>query len=177
MKYLLEGESSVRLIFRKIDERDFENWMPFFNHPQAAQYLPISADKEPYAQCKAWFERIYQRYDNDLGGMNALIDKKTNKLIGQCGILLQEIDGIVEFEIGYSILPECWGMGYATEAAIRSKELAFQRDYTKSLISIIHIDNVRSQKVALNNGMTLDKSTIFKEMPVNIFRVHKNSRE
>ena len=124
-------------------------------------------------QCEIWFERVFNRYENDLGGMNVLIDKNLNRIVGQCGILIQKIDGISEFEIGYSIMPDCWGKSYATEAAIKSKECAFERGYAVSLISIIHVDNIRSEKVALKNGMFLDKKSVFREMPVNIFRVNK----
>jgi RimJ/RimL family protein N-acetyltransferase len=83
------------------------------------------------------------------------------------------VDDIQELEIGYSILPKFWNQGYATEAARKCKEHAFQNDFSDSLISIIHIKNIQSEKVARKNGMELDKKTIFKEMPVNIFRINK----
>ena len=35
--------------------------------------------------------------------MNVLVDKSTGKMIGQCGLLVQEIDGTNHLEIGYSI--------------------------------------------------------------------------
>lgn len=103
--------------------------------------------------------------------MNALIDKTSNTLIGQCGLLAQTVDDIEELEIGYSILPKYWKKGYASEAAKKCKKYAFENGFAKSLISIIHIDNIPSQKVAANNGMYLDKTTTYKDNPVHIFRV------
>ena len=62
-------------------------------------------------------DRQFKRYEVDSGGFNALIDKNSGMMVGHCGLLLQEIDGIQEFEIGYTLLPEFWGMGFAIEAA------------------------------------------------------------
>ena len=96
----------------------------------------------------------------------------TNEFIGQCGLLVQTVDGIKELEIGYSILPQFWKQGYATEAAKKCSIFAKENDFVQSLISIIHIDNLPSQKVALKNGMHLDKTTVYDNNPVHIFRKH-----
>ena len=127
----------------------------------------------PQEQCEKWFEITENRYKNNLGGMNVLIDKASDEFIGQCGLLIQEVDGIQELEIGYSILPDHRNKGYATEAAQKCRDYAFENNFTDSLISIIHAENLRSEKVAKKNGMTFNKKTIFKEMPVNIFRITK----
>jgi RimJ/RimL family protein N-acetyltransferase len=103
-----------------------------------------------------------------------LIEKDSGQLVGQCGLLVQEVDEKQELEIGYSILPDYRNKGYASEAAQKCRNFAFENNFSDSLISIIHVDNIRSEKVALNNGMRKTKSTIYKEIPVNIFRIHKN---
>lgn len=103
--------------------------------------------------------------------MNALTLKASGQLVGICGLLVQTVDGIEELEIGYSILPKFWLQGYAFEAAQKCKHFAFEKGFSDSLISIIHVDNVPSQKVALKNGMFLDKTTIYRDNPVHIFRV------
>ena len=83
------------------------------------------------------------------------------------------MDGIQELEIGYSIMPQHRNRGYAAEAARKCRDYAFENNLADSLISIVHVDNIRSQKVALKNHMTSEKETVFKEMPVNIFRITK----
>jgi RimJ/RimL family protein N-acetyltransferase len=88
-----------------------------------------------------------------------------------CGLLVQEVDGIKELEIGYSLHPAFLGKGYATEAAMKMRDFAFENNFADSLISIVHVDNLKSANVALRNGMTLEKTTNFKEIPVNIFRI------
>ena len=171
-KYLLKNQSSERLLFRKIEPSDFEDWLPFYHNPNSTQFwegLPT----DPIEACQAQFDRIFERYENNLGGMNALILKETGELVGICGLLVQIVDDLEELEIGYSILPKFWLQGFAIEAAQKCKEYAFLNNFSDSLISIIHVDNVPSQKVASKNGMYLDKTTTYKDNPVHIFRVNK----
>lgn len=174
MKYLLTNETTKRLIFKLVDRSYFEDWIAFFKHPDTARFLGFQDIGTPYEQATEWFRRVEERYKNDLGGLNALIDKEINKFVGQCGLLVQDLDGKKELEIGYSILPEYWNLGYATEAAIKCRDFAFQNSFSESLISIIHVDNDKSEKVALKNGMIKIKQTEFRSMAVNIFGINKS---
>jgi len=167
---LLEGKETTRLVFRKFEHSDFDEWLPFHKDPRSSQYW-VGLPQDPIKACEEQFERLFERYDNNLGGMNAMILKETGALIGMAGLLVQTVDETQELEIGYSILPKYWKKRYATEAAIKCKGYAFENKLADSLISIIHIDNIPSQKVALNNGMYLDKTTNYKDNPVHIFRI------
>ncbi|EAQ99647.1 GNAT family N-acetyltransferase [Maribacter sp. HTCC2170] len=171
--YLLSNEESTRLHFRKIQPTDFELWLPFFQDPSSTEHWNEKTIA-PDEACQLWFEKVFYRYKNNLGGMNALIDKKTENFIGQCGLLKQTVDEMEEIEIGYSLLPLFRNMGYATEAAQKCKSFAFENGLAKSLISIIHVENKASQQVALRNGMSIDKTTTYKNNPVHIFRVNNH---
>lgn len=170
MNLLLEGQESERLLFRKLIHSDFDSWLPFHENPLSNQFWE-GLPKDPVIACEKWFAKAFHRYENQLGGMNVLINKKTNEFVGQCGLLIQTVDEIKELEIGYSILPNHWQKGYATEAARKCKAYAKKNNFAESLISIIHIDNIPSQKVAINNGMSLDKTTVYDHNPVHIFRI------
>ena len=117
MKYLLEEQQSERLNFRTLEETDFEWWMEFSSHPDATRYFDFSVNIIPEEFCKLWFTKVFDRYKNDLGGHNVLIEKITGKPVGMCGLLVQEVDGMTELEIGYSLHPSFMGKGYATEAS------------------------------------------------------------
>lgn len=174
MKYLLNGQVTKRLKLRLLTRNDFETWVKLFEEKAVAEFLGFGKIPSAAEQCEEWFKIQENRYANDLGGMNVLIDKKTEKMVGQCGLLVQEVDNKTELEIGYSILSDFRNKGYASEAAQKCRDFTFKNDFSDSLISIIHVDNIRSEKVAIKNGMTKTKSTVYKDMPVNIFRIHKN---
>jgi [ribosomal protein S5]-alanine N-acetyltransferase len=103
--------------------------------------------------------------------MNVLIDKKSGAFIGQCGLLIQTVDDIEELEVAYSMMPQHRGKGYAPEAAKKCIDFAFANQLRDSVISIIHEDNLESQKVALKNKLSLDKRTMYDNNPVNIYRI------
>lgn len=171
MKYLLTGQETERLKFRLLKTADFDSWVNLFKADKVAEYLDLDPKLTETELCQIWFDKAFHRYENDLGGMNVLIDKKTNRLVGQCGLLVQTIENRKRLEIGYSILPEFWKNGFAIEAATKCKDYAFENNFADSLISMIHLDNLSSEKVALRNGMTLEK----KIKSFNIFRVDKES--
>jgi [ribosomal protein S5]-alanine N-acetyltransferase len=172
MTYLLPNHQTPRLLFREISLSDFGTWLKFFENPETSKHW--AEEKEtPNAACKKWYARQQERYENNLGGMNALIEKSSGQLVGHCGLSVQTVDEVTELEIGYSLLPEFWGKGFAIEAVQKCKEYAFENNLTTSLISIISLSNLPSQKVATKNRMSIEKQTVYKGNQVYIFRVSK----
>lgn len=172
-KYLLNGVQSARLYFRKVRPSDIHAWLPFYEDPMSTQYWK-GHPKDSLRACQAQFKGIFERYEKGLGGMNALINRKSEALVGLCGLLVQFVDGVEELEIGYAILPEFRKQGFAAEAAKSCKDHAFRTTPVPSLIAIIHTENLPSRKVAIGNGMQLDKTTSYKGNPVHIFRICKH---
>ena len=170
MNFLMNGETSERLSFRKLTAADFNLWLPFHQDKRTSQYWS-GLPNNPVDACKADFDRTFYRYNHDLGGKLALIEKKTNSFIGLCGLLIQEVDNKSELEIAYSLLPNYWHNGFAMEAAQQCKLFATTNKLADTLISIIQIDNIPSQKVALSIGMQIDKKTTYHDNQVYIFRV------
>jgi ribosomal-protein-alanine N-acetyltransferase len=171
MKYTLEGQETERLKFRLLKIEDFNIWIELFEDIEVCEFLGVDKIKTPEERCKLWFDMTFERYKNNLGGANVILDKFTNEIIGQSGLIIRDIERKQEIEIAYSILPEYRKKGYASEATKKCKDFAFENNFSKSLISIINIDNINSEKVAKNNGMTIDKTINYKDMLVNIYRI------
>jgi ribosomal-protein-alanine N-acetyltransferase len=173
-RYIYEdGLETERLFTRFLVPEDVKAWSDFFADPEALEFFPFVEPAPNEVRAKNWIEKQLTRYREQRYGLQALIDKKTGEMVGQCGLLAQDIDGKIEVEVGYSLLKKFWGKGYATEAAIRFKEYGFAKDQAESIISIIDIHNVRSQNVAEKNGMTRGKQVLWWNMNVFIYRIEK----
>jgi len=172
MKYVLDGQESARLLFKRTSNNYYYEWLAFHKSPITSLHWKQEAMPAEEA-CRNWFEKQAYRYQNDLGGMNALIEKSSNRLVGHCGLLVQSVDDITELEIGYSLLPEFWKQGFAIEAAQKCKNFAFENQLSDRLISIISLTNIPSEKVALKNGMHVEKQTNYNGNKVNIFTITK----
>lgn len=171
----LEGADTKRLLIRPLRNSDISIWASFFENNPFLEFLGLDLSLEKEAQAKDWIERQLWRYKNNKYGHHALIDKQSNKFIGQCGLLSQEIENKIEIEIGYHIIPEYWGRGYATEAAKRFRDYAFEKNLCNSLISIIDIRNTASQKVAGKIGMKKTKQLRYSNLDVYVYRIGKNN--
>lgn len=163
---------SPRLTTRYLNREDISVWAKFFECEECVQFFPTFDLNTPEERATHWIEKQLGRYKENRFGLQALIHKETGEFIGQCGLLAQDIDGIIEIEIGYHIFRQHWGKGYATEAAKLFKQYAFDNNLCQSLVSIIHVDNVLSQKVAERNGMKRDKLIKFFDAEHYLYRIY-----
>ncbi|MEX2592641.1 MAG: GNAT family N-acetyltransferase [Anditalea sp.] len=165
---------SDRLITRKLTENDISPWADFFSDKEAVQFFPDYGLTSNMERAKLWIDKQLKRYAEDGIGLQAIIDKRTNNFVGQCGLLKQEVDGLIEMEVGYHIFKEYWGQGFAPEAAKLFIDHAFQNNLTTSVISIIATGNTKSQRVADKNGLIREKQTKWSDLEVYIYRITKN---
>jgi RimJ/RimL family protein N-acetyltransferase len=164
---------SKRLLTRKLTINDVDVWVKFFEDKDAVEFLPNIGFPTTKDRAKHWIEKQLSRYSENRYGLQALIHKDTNEFIGQCGLLMQEVDGEQKVEVGYHIFKKYWGQGYAPEAAKLFIDYGFNTNQADSIISIINIGNTRSQKVALKNGLTKLKQTKWSSLDVFIYQINK----
>ncbi|NNC91661.1 MAG: GNAT family N-acetyltransferase [Acidimicrobiia bacterium] len=84
----------------------------------------------------------------------------TGELVGYCGVVPKEVDGVTEHEVIYILARSAWGNGYATEAASGIIDYAFSTLDLDHVISMIHVDNDASARVAERCGMTHERNTV-----------------
>lgn len=164
----LEGLETERLLFRRLVPEDINWWMDYINSAEAIRFMPFTLGSR--SDGEQMIERARERYKEDGSGLNAILLRDSGTPVGQCGLLTQHVDGVLELEIGYHFLPQYWGNGYAAESAIACKEFAAERRLTPSVISLIDEKNVRSQGVAKRNSMHYEKRTVHRGVPALVFR-------
>lgn len=79
-----------------------------------------------------------------------LIQLKTGERIGDLSFKGLSANGVVE--IGYGLLPEYWGKGYATEAVTAAVEWASRQPGVKQIEAETEPGNTASQRVLAKSG-------------------------
>ncbi len=144
-----------RLILREIDpKRDFENWAKTMADERTVRYL----DGRVLDRARAWrnMAAIIGQWEIRGYGFFSVEEKATGEWVGRVGPWYPE--GWPEPEIGWTIMREHWGKGYATEAARASMEFAFKELGWKKVIHVILKGNERSIAVAEKLGSKFIRS-------------------
>ena len=97
------------------------------------------------------------RYRENGFGLWAVCLKDTGEMIGDCGLTLQNIDGVILPEIGYHIRANCQRQGYAKEAAKAVLDWAFKNTDYPAFYSYCKYTNIASIKTAEAIGMHFEK--------------------
>lgn len=146
-----------RLRLREMTPADADNLLGIFSDPTAMRYYPATKDR---AQTEDWIEWNLASYRENGFGLWVATLKETDEFAGQCGLILQEVEGAREVEIGYLFLRRLWGQGLATEAARACRGYANEALGYKRLISLIDPANMASRRVAEKVGMKLEKEIV-----------------
>ncbi|HSS64663.1 MAG TPA: GNAT family N-acetyltransferase [Gammaproteobacteria bacterium] len=140
-----------RLILREIDpERDFENWAKSMADERTVRFTDgkildrALAWRHMAALIGHWHIRGY--------GFFSVEEKESGVWVGRVGPWYPE--GWPEPEVGWTIMPEHWGKGYATEAGRAAIDFAFRELGWERVIHVILKGNERSIAVAKKLGST-----------------------
>ena len=161
-----------RLILREMTPHDVDDLLEVLSDPEAMQFYPQPFDRQ---MTQTWIERNIQRYSQHGFGLWALIFKENGKLIGDCGSVVQAVDGVEGIEVGYHIRPDLWGKGLATEAAQACRDYGFSQLGFDKLISLINPANIASRRVAEKNGMSLIKEMEWRNKPICVYAVERSN--
>ena len=141
-----------RLYLREMNPSDFNSLCRILQDEKAMYaYEGAFSDHE----VQEWVDRKIYRYQKWIFGLWAAILKVTDKMIGQCGLTMQQWKDQEVLEIGYLFERSHWHQGYATEAAKACKQYAFEKLNASEVCSIIRDSNTASQNVTMRNGMVI----------------------
>lgn len=139
-----------RLLLRRFVEADLDALAAVHADPDTMRYLGGVKTRE---EAKAWLTRKLAGYGEPGTGVLAVIEKATGRVIGQCGLVQQIVDGEPDIEIGYTLASHVWRRGYASEAAAALRDYGFRVLGLARMISLIPADHVASIGVARKIGL------------------------
>ncbi|MGH2679903.1 MAG: GNAT family N-acetyltransferase [Actinomycetota bacterium] len=124
-----------------------------------AEHMRVYPHPFSRAESRGWIERFVERQERDGFSLWAIEDRETGEFLGNCGPIRQEVDGVDEIELGWSVTPRRARQGIATEAAAAWRDRCFRSLGMDHVISLIRPENVPSRGVAERIGMTVWKET------------------
>jgi RimJ/RimL family protein N-acetyltransferase len=140
-----------RLLLRSWCDADRDPFWAIAQDRQVMQYLPAISRRES---------------DGTIARMNAyeaghgfsfwaMERKSDSRFLGFCG-LLPPHPPFRENEIGWRLAGDCWGQGYAREAAMACLVWAWGKTDIRTLVAVTVPANTRSRALMVRLGMTHD---------------------
>ena len=163
MNVILE---TPRLILRQFTTADAPLILQLNSNPEIVKYVHEPILKTEKAAQNILTNIILPQYKNNLGRW-AIHTKDSNEFIGWCGLKHRpELD---EIDLGYRLIQQYWGNGYAAEAALHTLQYGLHHLKIKLIIGRAHIENTASIKVLEKIGMQFVKEEVVEGCPVKTF--------
>jgi ribosomal-protein-alanine N-acetyltransferase len=145
-----------RLVLRPIASEDIDSLHQLWVHPEVRRFL---CDDEivPKEQIVAIVEESGNLFHAENFGLWGVFPQQRNDLIGFCGFWYFHTPP--EQELIYGISPDCWGRGFATEAAKAVMHYGFEVLGFDRISASADAPNHASIRVMQKLGMNVAKRT------------------
>ena len=142
-----------RLLLRRWQDDDRGPFAELNGDAETLVFFPSTLTR---AESDALVDRIEARFEAHGYGLWALEVRETGRFIGFTGLapMPEEVPGAGGTEIGWRLARPAWHHGYATEAALAARDVAFTGVGLPELWSMTSVLNTPSQAVMRRIGMT-----------------------
>jgi RimJ/RimL family protein N-acetyltransferase len=127
-----------RLILRQMSLADLDFVAVMLADPEVMRCYPKCYSRN---EAETWVERQVNRYARHGRGLWLVLDKASGQPVGQVGLLIQNVQGVEEKEVGYLVHRPFWRRGFATEAASACRDHAFVVLGGQQVISLIRFEH------------------------------------
>jgi RimJ/RimL family protein N-acetyltransferase len=142
---MTEAFETSRLLLRELELEDADALLEVLGDANAMRYYPAPFDRERVLGWIQWAQRSYTEHGF---GLWAVIRRSDGRFLGDCGPMVQPVEGGLVPEVGYHIVPAEQGRGYATEAASACVSWVLENTVYDRVCSIVGPDNAPSRAVA-----------------------------
>ncbi len=161
-----------RLTVRQYNLQDDDLFYRLSSNEDVMRYIRPIVSKEDSDKLLEQNVQLYLSRPNT--GRWAMFEKATGDFIGSFSILAMDSDSS-KLHIGYALLPQFWGKGYASEVLQQGIYFFFYRHPANILYAITEEPNIASQKVLLKCGFACNNRQKEKEKDLLVYVLHRNA--
>jgi len=166
-----ETRSTARLLARPPRRADQKAYLSLFLDPTVGEWLGRSpAEQLGEAEILGMLAADERHWDEYGFGPWVLEELDGGAIVGRGGLRWTELEEGWSVELPWAIASECWGRGFATEAALAAIEHAATLKLPE-VIALIVPGNARSRRVAEKAGLELAGQTRHAGLPHLVYRL------
>lgn len=143
--------ATERLLLKQFEQSYLADYKVIMGQDLVGKQLPkgrgFSAE-----ETEQLFNNIIKFWQKNGFGIWAVVEKKSGRLIGHCG--LNHVNELNQVEILYALSQDYWGKGYATEGAYASLKFGFDLLKLDKIIGLTKLENEASIKVLEKLGLS-----------------------
>lgn len=161
--------TTPRLRLEPMADAHFDALFAINSLPEVMRYItgkPDSAD-----DTRAGIERVKARWAALGFSWWSMFELASGQLVGACGVMYLGNDPANPHELGWRLHPAQWGRGYASEAAARIAQFAFEDLQAPLVSAICHPDNAASIRVMQRLGMHYRGQERWYEQTVAVYQM------
>jgi len=161
--------TTERLRLEPIDEHHFDGLQAMNRLPEVMRF--ISGQPETPEQTRNMIALVKGRWAQYGFSWWAFIERASGRLVGAGCIQYLGRDPANPHEIGWRLVPDCWGKGLASEAARAMATFAFETLDAPTLVAVCLPENAASSRVMETLGMHCRGLETWYERPHAVFEM------
>ena len=144
-----------RLLLRRMDAGDARVIFELLNDPEYIRHIGDRGVRSPAAAARYIEEVAVASYARHGFGLWLVVRKVDGAALGMAGLVRR--DGFDAVEVGYALLPEYRGQGYALEAAQAALRVGRERHGLARIVATCSADNPESIKLLRRLGLGFER--------------------
>jgi RimJ/RimL family protein N-acetyltransferase len=141
-----------RLLLRRFTEDDIDAVFAMRSDADLMRF--IRAPQRDRKEAESWLKLVSSRWETERIGFCAVIEKSSNRFAGWCGLWRLKETG--ETEVGYALVKDFRGRGYASEASEAFLVYGFEILGFREIVAVARPENRASRAVMERLGMSYD---------------------
>ena len=139
---------TARLIVRAYTSLDQEDFFRLNSNPDVVRYIrPVKSRQE----CEEFLKEVMSAaLLTPCYGRWAVIEKNSGDFIGSFALI--PVENTEHYQLGYALLPQHWGKGYATELTVSALDYIFRKTELPFVYGYTELPNSGSRQVLVKAG-------------------------